>query len=510
MSFEDDKKIPKKPMLSSIKKKKSEQKPKKRSQWNKNNHSVIESHVQATHMDYTPSIPQEPMRRDSEKPKTGISDARRQMRKDIKKNNQRKSEFEVVFVGLNNDGYDPSYIEPKYNQEVNQNPQTQDNFYTPSLDQLLNNTPNYPQKQQPQVDTSIEQIINNQQTKRVKKEWNRQAKPEVMPVRDLSQERREWTNPESIPEPEEDFKVEYADEPPSNDLVPELRENKSQPSDNSPYEYNSQMQFTSQLDKDHHQFERLLNDMKLNLFSNLIEEDSIDTSTDDTTEATTPISNLKRCEPKVLPEITKEEEEDREDIDIVDPTQDTQETEEELDQIKSLTFGGGILDKMQIDEGAFVGEKIDEDLTKYNNIERIKDYLENEIGRDVYEKAHPILKEFGDDILYENNIPDVIEKLGGIMWEEDVVKYLHFFATLVFFESEQERLKLKKIEEDEKEEKGKFEKESSKKISNQRTKPDFAIQSFKDAPKESEEEENIFKKYANQNPSFDKTANFGF
>lgn len=83
---------------------------------------------------------------------------------------------------------------------------------------------------------------------------------------------------------------------------------------------------------------------------------------------------------------------------------------------------------------------------------------------------------------------------------------------MVFFESEQERLKLKKIEEDEKEELDKFEKENPKRISNQRTKPDFAIHTFKGGPKESEEEEeeNIFKKYANQNPSFDKTANFGF
>lgn len=413
MSFEDDKKPPKKPMLASMKKKKSEQKPKKRSQWNKNNHSVIETHVQATHMDYTPSIPQEPVRRDSEKPKTGISDARRQMRQDIKKNNKRKSEFEVVFVGLNNDGYDPS---PKYKQEVNQNPQTQENFYTPSLDQLLNNTPNYPQKQQSQVDASIEQIMNNQQPKRVKKEWNRQAKPEVMPVRDLSQERRESVNSVPIPEPDEDFKVEYPEEPPSSDLIPEVRANRSQSPDTAPYNYNSQMQFTSQLDKDHYQFERMLNDMKSNLFSNLIEEDSIDCSTDEATEATTPISNLKRCEPKVLPEITKEEEEDREDIDVEVPTDNTQDIEdEEQDQIKSVTFGGGISDIMQLDEGVFVGEKIDEDLTKYNNIERIKDYLENEIGRDVLDKAHPILKEFGDDILYENNIPDVIEKLGGIM-----------------------------------------------------------------------------------------------
>lgn len=103
-----------------------------------------------------------------------------------------------------------------------------------------------------------------------------------------------------------------------------------------------------------------------------------------------------------------------------------------------LTFSddSNFLDKNSKEEG----DKIDHDLEKYNTIDRIKEYLEDEIGKDVLEKAHPILKEFGDDILYQNNIPEVTKKLKGILSEDEVIKNLHFFATLVFFENEREKL----------------------------------------------------------------------
>lgn len=234
--------------------------------------------------------------------------------------------------------------------------------------------------------------------------------------------------------------------------------------------------------------------------------------TDD--EPTEEEDELKASEPKVsqLPEISQEEEEDREDLDgdLGVNTEKDEEIKREA-EMKSLTFGGNITEVMNTEGKKIIGEKIDEDLSRYNSIERIKEYLTDEIGQDLLNKAHPILKEFGDDILYENNIPLVIDQLDGILSEEEVVRYLHFFATLIFFENEQEKINKRKqkkpakvVEVDDDDD---F--KNVKKLS-QKSKPNFAIATFKGTPKDdSDNEDNIFKNYADQNPSFDMTANFG-
>lgn len=256
----------------------------------------------------------------------------------------------------------------------------------------------------------------------------------------------------------------------------------------------------------------------MNLLGNLYENEDSTQITEgiDQEESTQSVLETEKTseneepQPKIqVPNV--EDEEEREDLSIEDTENLGKNSQKEVGNIPNCTFGEDVVGAINSDESNFVGEKIDQDLSRYDNIERIKEYLENEIGKDILSKAHPILREFGDDILYENNIPNVIQKLKGIVSEDEVVKYLHFFATLIFFENQADNLKdkIKKDTLPQKEDK-KEEKRESKKISNQRTKPDFAFQSFKDQPKEEEEVDNIFKKYSNQNPNFDVTANFGF
>lgn len=43
--------------------------------------------------------------------------------------------------------------------------------------------------------------------------------------------------------------------------------------------------------------------------------------------------------------------------------------------------------------------------SKMNNVESVKQYLTDEIGKDKLNKCYPILRDFGDDILFEEKIP---------------------------------------------------------------------------------------------------------
>mmetsp|Transcript_38722 Transcript_38722/g.38271 ORF Transcript_38722/g.38271 Transcript_38722/m.38271 type:complete len:271 (+) Transcript_38722:568-1380(+) len=264
-------------------------------------------------------------------------------------------------------------------------------------------------------------------------------------------------------------------------------------------------------DAEYNQVERMLMDMKMNLLGNITDDGSNlnEMSTDDDSSWTKPkLEKSQREEREDSPEESQDE--DRDDFsfeETVLAVEKPKEAEPEVDpeiekQMKSCTFGGDIAEVMKQEESKYIGEKIDHDLETYNTFDRIKEYLEEEIGEEILTKAHPILKEFGDDILYEKNIPKVVEKLSGIVKEDEVIKYLHFFATLIFFENQKESLSQGKDKKDEQE------RPQSKKISNQKTKPSFNVQSFKDKP-EDEEVDNIFKNYSNQNPAFDATANFG-
>lgn len=43
--------------------------------------------------------------------------------------------------------------------------------------------------------------------------------------------------------------------------------------------------------------------------------------------------------------------------------------------------------------------------SKMNSVENVKEYLEAEIGKQKLNQCYPILRDFGDDILFEEKIP---------------------------------------------------------------------------------------------------------
>jgi len=70
---------------------------------------------------------------------------------------------------------------------------------------------------------------------------------------------------------------------------------------------------------------------------------------------------------------------------------------------KNFTFMG--------EEGAMKNDI----LSKFNNVEQIREYLENKLGEDTMIRAYPILQDFGDDIFFEEKVESMVKKLDGIM-----------------------------------------------------------------------------------------------
>ena len=46
-------------------------------------------------------------------------------------------------------------------------------------------------------------------------------------------------------------------------------------------------------------------------------------------------------------------------------------------------------------------------MSRLASIEQIREYLEGELGIDVLMKVYPIIKEFGDDILFVDKLQDL-------------------------------------------------------------------------------------------------------
>ena len=438
------------------------------------------------------------------------------MKEDIKNRNKRKSDFDVVVLGAGGDQYIPSSQDLKdiERQKVQDALAQAEARPKPEISQT---------EARPQPNISQAPVAPNPEPRRrgsgVKKarnEWSKNPNPEIKPVEDKSQERKPWARPTPVPDSsnEEEFKIVNVEQDQKPTTIVH------QAPDNQPYNmpypqnYNQPMQpqeIVDQFTSDFYQFERMIADMKSNLLSETIEQDSSPVEeiieSPEELKITPKEQVLVQSEPKVveLPSITEEEAEDREDLDDITP-----ESAEEEAKMKSVTFGG-INEVMKDSKDAQEnGAKIDHDLEEYNTYERIKEYLENEIGEEILTKAHPILKQFGEDILYENNIPEVTEKLKGILSEEDVHKYLHFFATLVFFENQTEKLSQdgdRKEKENES-----FNQESPKSDSTKVSDVNFTT--FKniqpsDTQLLKEDEDNIFKNAPQGKIDYDKTAKFG-
>ena len=78
-------------------------------------------------------------------------------------------------------------------------------------------------------------------------------------------------------------------------------------------------------------------------------------------------------------------------------------------------------------------------LSKFTSIENIRDFLETELGDDKLIAAYPILKDYGDNIFYEEKIGELEALLKGILTSAEIKKYQNFFASLIFMELEAEK-----------------------------------------------------------------------
>ena len=78
-------------------------------------------------------------------------------------------------------------------------------------------------------------------------------------------------------------------------------------------------------------------------------------------------------------------------------------------------------------------------MSKLCSVERIREYLEQELGPELLMKVYPIIKDFGDDILFMDKIQDLKDQLKHLLSGAQVDKYHITFSTLVFYELEIEK-----------------------------------------------------------------------
>jgi len=86
--------------------------------------------------------------------------------------------------------------------------------------------------------------------------------------------------------------------------------------------------------------------------------------------------------------------------------------------LKDFTFIPGA---QGLNNDTFVGGKAnpnkvqvpaeDVDTSKLGSVEQIREYLEKELGLDTFKRIYPVLKAFGDDILFSEKVPELKQKL---------------------------------------------------------------------------------------------------
>ena len=89
--------------------------------------------------------------------------------------------------------------------------------------------------------------------------------------------------------------------------------------------------------------------------------------------------------------------------------------------------------KEEFDQFTFIGEGINL-ANNMESVENVREYLELELGKDKLNKIYPILRDFGDQILIEENQELLIKALSPYLTRQQVRKYSHFFSIYVFFE----------------------------------------------------------------------------
>ena len=78
----------------------------------------------------------------------------------------------------------------------------------------------------------------------------------------------------------------------------------------------------------------------------------------------------------------------------------------------------------------------DDLISKMQDIEGVRAYLEKELGDDTLMNVYPILRDFGDDILFVEKTDILCKKVSKYLTKQQVEKYQNFFAILIFYELE--------------------------------------------------------------------------
>lgn len=92
-----------------------------------------------------------------------------------------------------------------------------------------------------------------------------------------------------------------------------------------------------------------------------------------------------------------------------------------------FTFMGGAQDNQVFDQ-----------LSKFTSVEEYRDFLERELGEEKLMKAYPLLKEFGDKILFFDKTKELEQILKGVLSIQEIRKYQPHFATWIFMELQAE------------------------------------------------------------------------
>ena len=167
--------------------------------------------------------------------------------------------------------------------------------------------------------------------------------------------------------------------------------------------------------------------------TDIVEETEPESSFKETLKKKPPVLGRKKSSvPKTVPE-----EEDRDD-DFSDESEDEQ-TKTKKNELKDFTFIPG-KEKGDNHGHTFMDKSLnDADLSKLSSVERIREYLEEEIGIDLLLKIHPVLKSFGDDILLAEKMVELKQSLKPYLSGDKVDRYHQYFATLIFYELEMEK-----------------------------------------------------------------------
>ena len=104
-----------------------------------------------------------------------------------------------------------------------------------------------------------------------------------------------------------------------------------------------------------------------------------------------------------------------------------------MDPAMMGTFGGVGATPSE-GEQVLIGQRIDEDLERFNTLEKLKSHLIDVIGSEKLEKATPLIYKYSDDLLYEKNQEDVYKGFEGVLTEAEIKKNMHFIVALSQFE----------------------------------------------------------------------------